>query len=1022
MLETSADPPPAAADVRLTLLGAFRLEAAGRVVPLTTRKAEGLLAYLALHVTPAGHSREKLAALFWGDSPDADARRSLRVALAALRRALPGEPFVADRESLGLDPAYPLWVDATRCAAAAGRILAGRADAMDAADLDLYRADLLPDCYDDWLNPLRQQLRDRYLAARHAQVERLRTAGEYRAVVQTAQRILAVEPVDEAAHQHLMFCHVTLGDRSAALAQYQACVRALREELAVEPSPQTEALHRWIRQSAPGGRAPAARRGNVPLALASLIGRQHETAALTHMLLPAPLSFAGRGAGGEGQSLAGAGDDGPSQRLVTLTGPGGTGKTRLAQEVALALTERMRDGAWWVDLVPLAEAALVPQAVAKALGIPEAPGQPPVATLVQHLQEQQALLVLDNCEHLIGGCAHLVADLLTRCPELRVLTTSREALGVPGERVWPLAPLTVPERKLPVELGSLLRYGAVALFIERAAAHRPGFSLTPENAAAVAEICCRLDGIPLALELAAARVRILSIQQIAERLDDRLRLLQGGARTALPRQQTLQALMDWSYDLLTPAEQALFRRLAIFAGGWTLAAAEAVCAVASGGEMAFAAADVPDLLGRLADKSLILVEDAPDGRRCGFLETILAYARGRLADPAEADAVVERHLDYYLRLAEDAGPHLRGPQMFAWLARLDREHDNLSAALARALVPAAAAPRRLAGMRLAAALEIPWYMRGYAGEGRCWLEDALALAPADAPQALIAKTHAAAGTMAWLAGDYVQAQAHHMAALAGQRAVGDLCGAAWALGNLGVCANELGDHAGALALYAEASGLAQATDATWEQALILNNWSAALMDLGRAAEAIPLLETSTALLRKTGDAWAASHPTLNLAEIATERGDTDRAAHLLAEMVALAAHLHVESLDAAVRLRQGALHLRLGQPDRAVECYRASLGSYATLADRVGTLRALDGLAVALAEAGAYPLAARLLAAADAQRAAGGSARQPVELALVERCLARLRAQMASDALAAAQAAGRDLRLDEAIALAMGPQ
>lgn len=983
----------------LFLLGAFRLEVAGQPVALPTRKAEALLAYLALHGEPAGHSRERLAALFWGDSTDADARRSLRVALAGLRKALGGDPFIGDRATIGLDPGYPLWTDALVLEDLARRFLAGDEDELAASCAALYRGDLLPDFYDEWLPLLRDRLRGRYQQVLRALVERRRERGDYAAAAAAANRLLALDPADEAAHQQLMFCYLAQGDRVAALQQYEACARALREELAVPPSPETEALLSWIRDAAPA-RAPAARRGNVPLPLTGLIGRESALADIER-LLTGP---AGR------------------PRLVMLTGAGGNGKTRLAQEAGHALAGRFRDGAWWADLVPVADGAEIAAAVARALGVEETPGRHAEDALIEHLAGRQTLLILDNCEHVVAAAAALIAHLLSHCPDVRVLATGREALGVPGEQAYRVAPLPTPDEGRSLTPETLGKYPAVALFVERAAQHQPGFRLTAENAPAIAHICRRLDGIPLALELAAARVTTLTVGQIADRLDDRFRLLRGGLRTARPRQQTLQASMDWSYDLLTPDEQTLFRRLAVFAGGWTLDAAEAIwnaegdCVTSDRKGRPY---EVVDLLARLVDKSLVVVSEAPDGARYGFLETILAYARQRLADPAEAATAAGAHLAYYLRLAQCAEAALRGPQMHDWLARLAREHDNLRAALAWALAAGADAARRLAGLRLAAALEIFWYTLGSGREGQRWLEAALAHAPADAPVAVIARAHAAAGTMAWLLDNFDAAVAQHQAALAGYRSIGDSRGAAWALSNLAVCVNEQSDPGRALALYAEAADLARAAGARWEQALILNNWSAALIDLGRADEAIPRLETSASLLKDIGDEWAASHPTLNLAEIAIQREEYDRAGQLLDDMDAVATRLGIESLSAAVSLRRGALHLRQRRPAAAANAYRASLRSYIELTDPAEAIRALEGLALALAELGAGDRAARLLAAAATQRAALGAARQPTEAAAIKRCQARLRQRLAPDILAAAQEAGRHLTLENAAAEAL---
>lgn len=983
---------------RLYLLGAFRLELAGELISLPTRKAESLLAYLALHPEPRGHRRERLAAMFWGDSSDADARRSLRVALTALRKALGGEPFTGDRDAIALDLAYPLWVDALTVEDLARRFLAGEDEALMATCTALYRGDLLTDYYDDWLTLPRERLRGRYQQALRALVERRRERGDYAAAAEAAHRLLQVDAADESAHQQLMFCYLALGDRMAALRQYQACVAALREELAVPPSAETEALRAWIEQSLQPQRPAAGRRGNVPLPLTSLVGRQEALADLQRLMS----------------------DPAGWPRLITLIGPGGNGKTRLAQETGHALADRFGEGVWWVDLAPLTDAAQVAPAVARVVGVTESANETAEEAVVNHLQGRQLLLILDNCEHLVAAAAALAVHLLSRCVGLRMLATSREPLRVPGEQVYLVAPLPTPPTGRDLSLDTLGRNPAVALFVSRAGEHQPGFRLTPENAQTIARICRRLDGIPLAIELAAAQVTALTAGQIAERLDDRFRLLRSAARTARPRQQTLQALMDWSYDLLTADEQTLFRRLAVFAGGWTLDAAQAVyCAASAQRADAPRAEETLDLLGRLVAKSLILVEETPEGARYSFLETILAYARQRLADPAEAAAAADAHLAYFLALAERAEPDLRGPAVLERLARLERELDNLRNALAWASAPGADAPRRLAGLRLAAALELFWYTRGNGREGRRWIDAMLSKAADDASRAVLARAQAVAGTMAWLLGDYATAAAHHEAALAGYRSVGDVRGAAWALGNLAVCASEQGNHEQGTALYVEAAELARAAGARWEEALILNNWSAALIDLNRTDEAIPLLEQSAALLLAIGNAWAASHPAINLAEIAIQRGEHERASRLLHDLATLAERLSVASLSAAVELQRGALHLSQGQPAAAAIHYRTSLGIYHELADRGKALQALEGLAMALAGLGADRQAARLLAAAVASRDRRGLASQQAGAAAIAHCLAGLRARLGDTVLAAVQVGGRQLTLEEAAAEAL---
>jgi predicted ATPase/DNA-binding SARP family transcriptional activator len=529
-------------------------------------------------------------------------------------------------------------------------------------------------------------------------------------------------------------------------------------------------------------------RHNLPLQLTRFIGRERQMAEVKQLL--------------------------GTSRLVTLTGAGGCGKTRLALQVAARMLEHFPEGVWLVELAPLADPALAPQTVATALGVQEAPSQPLLQTLVEQLRPRQLLLVLDNCEHVVGACAQLAEGLLQRCPRLRVLATSREALGIAGETRYRVPSLSVPEGQRPAALEELGQYEAVRLFLERAGAVQPGFRLTPANAPGVAEVCRRLDGIPLAIELAAARVNALPVEKIAARLDDRFRLLTSGSRTALPRQQTLRATMDWSYDLLTEAERVLLGRLSVFAGGWTLAAAEAVCA--GGGIEEW---EVLDLLTRLVDQSLATYEEpqeagwgprtvpagtggAPWGPAPGryrLLETMRQYARDRLLEAGEAAVVRGRHYEWCLALAEEAEPELYGAEQTAWLDRLEREHDNLRAALGWS----GAHGEGKAGLRLGGALRWFWSVRGYWTEGREYLAGLLALPGAEARTAVRAKALHAAGWLAWHPGDFGAARVFDEQGLAIFQELGDKRGSADSLNHLGWVAYEQGDFGTARALLEE---------------------------------------------------------------------------------------------------------------------------------------------------------------------------------------------------------------------------
>jgi non-specific serine/threonine protein kinase len=552
----------------------------------------------------------------------------------------------------------------------------------------------------------------------------------------------------------------------------------------------------------------------LPIRLTSFVGREREVAEVTELLL--------------------------GQRLVTLCGPGGIGKTSLALVVATRAREHFTDGAALVDLAGLTDGDLVSHVVAEALGVRERLGEPILATVGRALATTQRLPVIDNCEHLVEACARVVETLLQACPRLHILATSREPLRVGPEVIWRVPALTLPEQNHP-PLAVLARSEAVRLFVERAAVVRPGFALTAENAAPVAEICLRLDGIPLAIELAAARARVLTAVQIAARLDDRFRLLTGGSRTALRRQQTLQATLDWSYQLLSEEERTLLRRLAVFAAGFTVEAAEAV---GEGEEIV--AADFLDLLSALVDKSLVVAEDAGAHERYRLLETIRQYAGDRLFEAGEVGPVRDRHRDWYAGLAACAETELNGPGQAEWLGRLESEHDNLRAALAWSLE---SDPK--SGLRLAASLGGFWMSHGHHVEGRRWLEAFL--------------------TRASVTNDPEDRRAR-----------------ARALQRAGSMASEQQDRGAAWAFLEESLTLFRALGDQRGTALALNAQGYELLRVGAGAERIrSTLEESLSLWRALGDQLGVASTLLSLSYLAARERDDARARRLLDEALAL---------------------------------------------------------------------------------------------------------------------------------------
>jgi predicted ATPase/class 3 adenylate cyclase len=655
-------------------------------------------------------------------------------------------------------------------------------------------------------------------------------------------------------------------------------------------------------------------------------------------------------------------------RLLTLTGPGGTGKTRLSLQVAAEMLEGDGNGVWLVELAPLTEPNLVPQAVALVLGVREEPGRSLVETLVEHLRSKRLLLILDNCEHLLAACATLANELLHACPHVQILASSREGLGIAGETTYRLPSLQLPDPDRPIPVETLTQFEAVRLFIDRAAAAVPSFAVTNQNASAVAQVCHRLDGIPLAIELAAARVKVLPVEKIAERLDDRFRLLTGGSRTALPRQQTLRALIDWSYDLLAEPERMLLRRLSVFAGGWTMEAAEAVCA---GDDIE--AWDVLDLLSNLVDKSLVVYEEQRVEARYRFSESMRQYARERLLEAGEEALVRGRHRDCFLELAGRAEPELLGAAQAEWLDRLETEHDNLRTALGWSLEQGDAATC----LAMGGALWRFWHVRGHLREGRERLEAILAMPGASPPTPARAKALNGAGALADDQGDSQRAAELHGESLAIARECDDRQNMAYALLSLGHVAIRQGEYERGKTLYEEALGLWRSLGTQYFIAVLLHNLGSAALYLGQTDPAISFFEESLALKRKLGNESSVASTLNNLGYLAIEQGNHERAAPLLDE----------------------------------------SLRLYHRLGNSAGTVEALNNIARVALETGDLSRAVSLLARVTALSEAIGAA-LPDDY---EQNVAAARTGLGEEPFAAAWSRGQAMSLEQAIESALSP-
>ncbi|HEX6711704.1 MAG TPA: tetratricopeptide repeat protein, partial [Rubrobacter sp.] len=990
--------------MRVWLLGGFRVSVGARTIEAEQwrlRKAAGLVKVLAL---APGHRlhREQAMDILWPDSGTRAASGSLRSVLYDARKVLDpaaGSLYLtSDDDALVLCPGGNLLIDVEVFEEAAATARRAQDPAAYRSALELYNGELLPaDRYEGWTEDRREELRTLHLALLLELAGLYEDRGEHALAVSALRKAINEESTLEEAHASLMRLHALSGRPERALAQYERLRDALQSGLGTQP---TEAARR-LRDEIAAGRLPTATpaspaqpvpsegaKHNLPAPMSSFVGREREMVKVKRAL--------------------------SMTRLLTLTGVGGTGKTRLAIEVARDLAGAYPDGVWLVELAPLSEPRLVAQEVANALGVQERPGQSLVDTLSEAIAGKEVLLLLDNCEHVVEEAARLVDALLASCPRLKALATSREPLGVTGEVHWAVPPLSLPDGTTDGELAAdaLMRYEAIRLFVDRARLRLPDFGLAQENAGAVARVCRKLEGIPLAIELATARMGALAVEQVAQRLEVSLDVLQGSDRTAAPRQQTLGATMDWSHDLLSENERVVFRRLSAFAGGWTLEAAEAVASGEGVKED-----EVLDLLSRLVDKSLVVAEaSGKGGVRYRMLEPVSQYARAKLEEGDEAEHVRRRHAVFFLTLAEEAEPELWGPDDASWLNRLEQEHDNMRVALSRSL---AWGEPELA-LRLAGALGWFWRGRGYYGEGRRWVEEALKKSSGTSSATIRAKALGVASFLAVNQGDIGRARA---AAEDGLR-----LSAYAGLGSVVTAdfQNLLGDVAGMRGDYEKAKELL-------EDALVLHRgsgdgrgvaWSLGILakaifaqgDFERAKE---LYEEGLALSRELGGAELLGAHLISLGYVYLLEGDLEKATALNEEALELLRKRGHKDILHVVLDNLGWAALLRGDQERARSCYEEGLTICKELGDKTIASESLEGLACISASEGEAERAATLFGAAQALREAVGYHHTPEEAALREPYLATARPQLGEVAWEETLAQGRTMGVEEAIEYAL---
>lgn len=972
-------------DVRV--LGPLEVRAADVRVPLGGPRQRTLLGLLALRA-PGVVSRAHLIDGIWGERPPGSATKTLHAHVAYVRRALSaagaGEVLVTRPPGYALAVADGA-VDARRFEELVrrGRAAGSPAEAAEPlrAALALWQGTVLADCpLEDWARAEAAGLQETRRSAAEDLCAADLALGRHADVAADLETLLGQDPLRERLWELLMAALHRAGRPADALAAYRRARTALAGELGIEPGPTLRRMEAAIlngEEPTPGGTptaaAPTAPGGSPATAVPAVPDEPPAEAPL-----PVPLTrLIGRSA-----EIAEVGALVAERRLVTVTGVGGCGKTRLA----IAVADKLGGGARFVDLTAVTGKDLVVTAVAAALGVPERPDRRPLDGLIRRLRPHALLLVLDNCEHLADACADLAAALLTACPHLRVLATSRIQLGVPGEVAWPLAPLPAPAGRVST-LADVRGLDAVELFLDRAAVPAVR-ALADTDAPALAAICAGLDGLPLAIELAAARTAVLTLPDIAARIHDPALLRRSGppgaGRRAAERHHALDAAMAWSYQLLDPTLQAAFRRLAVFAGGFTLDAVEAVVPGARGRAV--------DLVGDLVARSLVVVDRTPAGARYRLLETIRQYARERLAETAdECASTRHHHADHYRDLALDAGHRLHGPDLDRLLDHLAAEHENLRAALAWFAAHGAAHGTGDDELRLAAALARYCHLRGRYRDGRQWLDDALARHSGEAPAGPspdLAKALHSAAFLAFFECDYPDATAYGERSLSAQRASGDAVGVGRSLSMLASVDRERGDYDRSLARYREAADTYRAAgdDAGVADTLQMAGFTSWLTGDLPAARAH--LDDALARFDVAGDPEGVASARVHLAAVACYAGEPARARWLAEDALA---RFRTLAFKEGIAWALNIAGLVEDRPDRAADLLRAALDIHREVGDRWRAASVLEALAGVVPDAAQ---AVELLAEASTIRRTLGTPTPPVERPARDATEARLRAAL----------------------------